>query len=336
MPHTVTGVDTLRIGVLGAAAITPAALLKPAREVDGVQVTAVAARDRSRAERFAAKHGIATVAGGYRELLDSGAVDAVYIPLPNGLHGRWTIAAVEAGKHVLCEKPFTANAAEAAQVAQVAARAGDRVVMEAFHYRYHPLAARILALLQDGAVGPIRHVEAHVCFPLPRFSDIRYNLPLAGGALMDAGCYAVHALRTFGPGRPEVTAARAATHGHAVDRAMTVDLRYPDGATGRAIGSLWSRRLLDVSLRIVGDRGTIRVLNFVAPQLYHRLSVRTGAKRFHERVPGRGSYTMQLEAFRAAVRDGSPVLTDAADAVPTMEIIDAAYRAAGLPVRQPT
>jgi predicted dehydrogenase len=331
--------SALRIGILGAAAIAPAALIRPARRLgtgpEGVRVTAIAARDRARAERFAARHGIDTVFGGYQELVESDAVDAVYIPLPNGLHGRWTLAAVAAGKHVLCEKPFTANAAEAATVASTVA-AGDRVVMEAFHYRYHPLANRILELIGDGAIGPVRHVEAHMCLPLPRFSDIRYSLPLAGGALMDAGCYAVHALRTFGPGEPTVTAARAKTHGVGIDRLMTIDLRYDDGATGRIRTALWSAHLLELSLRITGETGAIRVFNFVAPQVYHRLSVRSNGRRFHERVPGKASYTMQLQAFRDAVRDGAPVLTDAADAVRTMAVIDAAYERAGLPIRQPT
>jgi predicted dehydrogenase len=333
----VIGVNPLRIGVLGAARIAPSALIRPAREVDGVRVTAVAARDRARADKFATKHGIDTVFDDYQQLVESDTVDAIYNPLPNGLHGRWTLAAVAAGKHVLCEKPFTANAAEAKTVA---ASVGESVVMEAFHYRYHPLAARILELLDDGAIGPVRHIEAHLCLPLPRFSDIRYSLPLAGGALMDAGCYAVHALRTFGlsrqHGEPTVTAAAAKTHGEGIDRFMTVDVQYPGGATGRAIGSLWSARVLEVSLRITGETGAIRVLNFVAPQIYHRLSVRSRDKRFHERVPGKGSYTMQLLAFRDAVRDGTPVLTGAADAIHTMTLIDAAYEKAGLPIRQPT
>jgi predicted dehydrogenase len=333
----VIGVNPLRIGVLGAARIAPPALIRPARQVDGVQVTAIAARDRGRAEKFATKHGIDTVFDDYRQLVESDAIDAVYNPLPNGLHGRWTLAAIEAGKHVLCEKPFTANAAEARDIAaNTAANTAGRVVMEAFHYRYHPLAARILELLADGAIGPVRHVEAHLCLPLPRFSDIRYSLPLAGGALMDAGCYAIHALRTFGPGEPAVTAAHAKTHGEGIDRFMAVDVKYPDGATGRAIGSLWSARVLEVSLRITGETGAIRVLNFVAPQIYHRLSVRTKDRRFHERVPGKASYTMQLLAFRDAVRGGVPVLTGADDAIATMTVIDAAYEKAGLPIRQPT
>src|SRR5205814_2875807 len=141
----------------------------------------------------------------------------VYIPLPNGLHGRWTLAALAAGKHVLCEKPFTANAAEAAVVAEAAGSSG-LVVMEAFHYRYHPLARRMQEIVAGGELGELRHVEAHLCFPLPRFSNIRYDFGLAGGALMDAGCYTVNLVRMLGGGEPEVVSARALLHGTTVDR----------------------------------------------------------------------------------------------------------------------
>src|SRR2546430_12031586 len=126
----------MRIGILGAAAIEPAALVKPAREVPGVQVTAVAARDRARAQRFADRYGIGRVHDSYADLVAADDLDAVYIPLPNGLHGAWTLRALAAGKHVLCEKPFTANADEARVVAD-AVPASDRGGMEAFHYPDH-------------------------------------------------------------------------------------------------------------------------------------------------------------------------------------------------------
>src|SRR3954449_10479655 len=133
----------IRIGILGAARIAPPALVRPARAVAEVELNAVAARDPARAQAFASKHGVPRVLTSYQELLDDPDLDAVYNPLPNGLHAEWTLKALEAGKHVLCEKPFTANAAEAQTVAD-AARASGLVVMEAFHYRYHPLAARMV------------------------------------------------------------------------------------------------------------------------------------------------------------------------------------------------
>src|SRR5215467_13402600 len=148
--------ETLRIGTLGAARITPAALIKPARNSTEAEVVAVAARDRSRAQAFASKHGIPQVCDSYGALVNAPDIDAIYNPLPNGLHAEWTIAALEAGKHVLCEKPFTSNAKEAEEVAAVAERHSDRVLMEAFHYRYHPLAQRMRDVVDSGELGEIR------------------------------------------------------------------------------------------------------------------------------------------------------------------------------------
>jgi predicted dehydrogenase len=323
--------DRLRVGTLGAARITPAALIKPARQVPEVAVTAVAARDPARARRFAGRHGIATVHDSYQALIDDPDVDAVYNPLPNSLHAPWTLRAIAAGKHVLCEKPFTANEAEAAEVAAAAAPAG-LVVMEAFHYRYHPLARR-LQEIAAGELGELRHVEASVCFPLPRFSDIRYQFGLAGGATMDAGCYAINCVRLLGPGEPEVVSARAKLHGPDIDRAMAADFRFPGGASGRIRTSLWSGQLLRISARAVGERGEMRVLNYLAPQVFSLLTVRSGPSTRWERIRGEATYTYQLRAFAAAVLRGEPVITTPEDAVANMRQIDDVYRAAGLPLR---
>ena len=168
--------DAVRIGALGAARITPAALTKPAASLDDVEVVAVAARDRSRAQTFASKHGIATVHDSYDALLADAQVEAVYNPLPNGLHGRWTIAALAAGKHVLCEKPFTANAAEAEQVAVAAAAAPGLVCMEAFHYRYHPLVERLLDIIASGEIGDVRRVETRM-FATESDGGVRVGVP---------------------------------------------------------------------------------------------------------------------------------------------------------------
>src|ERR1700744_5281045 len=234
--------EHLRIGILGAARIAPPALIKPAKDNAEVVVAAVAARDRSRAAAFAAKHDIARVHDDYDKLVADPDIDAVYNPLPNGLHRRGTRAALAAGKHVRCEKPFTANAAEAREIAELAAKS-DRVVMEAFHYRYHPLALRIERIIASGELGKLERVEATVCFPLPKFSDIRYNYALAGGATMDAGCYAVHIVRTFGGATPEVVSAQAKLRDPQVDRAMTAELQFEGGHGGRVRCSMWSTRL---------------------------------------------------------------------------------------------
>lgn len=325
---------TLRIGVLGAARITPDALLKPAAANPEVVVSAVAARDIGRARAFAAKHGIGRVHDSYNALITDPEVDAIYNPLPNHLHGRWTRAALDAGKHVLCEKPFTANAEEARQVAAAAA-SSDRVVMEAFHYRYHPMTARIEEIIASGELGELRQVDTALSFPLPRFSDIRYHYALAGGALMDAGCYAVHMARTFGGATPEVVSAQAKLRDPHVDRAMTAQLRFPAGHTGTIRCSLWSSNLLQISARVVGEHGELRALNPLMPQYFHRLRVSSPKGKRVERFTHRASYAYQLDAFADAVLRSVPVRTTPEDAIENMTVIDAIYTAAGLPLREP-
>jgi predicted dehydrogenase len=325
---------SLRIGILGAARIAPAALVKPASASADVEVVAVAARSAERAQAFAARHGIPRAHSSYEALLADPDIDAVYNPLPNGLHGRWTRAALAAGKHVLCEKPFTANAAEAREIADLAT-ASDRVVMEAFHYRYHPLALRAEEIVASGELGELRRVEAAFCFPLPKFSDIRYDYGLAGGATMDAGCYAVHMARVFGGETPSVVSASAKLRDPRVDRAMTAELSYPSGHTGRIECSMWSSSLLKLSAKVTGSKGSLSIFNPLAPQAYHRFSVRVGGTRRTEKFPKRASYAYQLDAFAAAALRGEPVKTSAADAVETMTVIDEIYRAAGLPPRKP-
>ena len=240
-----------------------------------------------------------------------------------------------AGKHVLCEKPFTANAAEAREIAELAAKS-DRVVMEAFQYRYHPLTLRVEQIIASGELGKLERVDVALCFLLPKFSDIRYNYSLAGGATMDAGCYAVHMVRTFGGSTPEVVSAQAKLRDPQVDRAMTAELRFAGGHTGRVRCSMWSSDLLRASAKVVGDRGELRVLNPVVPHLFPRLSVRSADGNRVERFPRRASYAYQLDAFAAAVLRGEPVKTTPQDAIENMTVIDGIYRAAGLPVREPS
>ncbi|MFE5759549.1 Gfo/Idh/MocA family protein [Streptomyces massasporeus] len=333
-----TGREPLRIGVLGAARITERSLIDPARAT-GHRLVAVAARDRARAEAFAAGHGVERVASSYAELIADPEVDVVYNPLANGLHGPWNLAALAAGKHVLSEKPSASNAAEAAEVRQAAEKAGT-VFMEAFHYLFHPVTRRLHELLASGELGELRHVEATVAIAAPPDTDPRWSLPLAGGALMDLGCYSLHALRMLAPwagGAPRPAAARAGERVGApgVDEWLDADLEFPGGATGSARCHM-AHDGLDMSIRIVGSRGEATAPNFVLPQLDDRVVIRTPQGERTEHLGTRSSYTYQLEAFAARVRDGAPLPLDADDAVTTMELIDAAYHAAGFEPRPRT
>jgi len=325
----------VRIGILGASRFAPMILIKPARENDEVVVAAVADRDVSQARAFAAKHGIARVHESYDALIADPDLDAVYIVLPNSLHGRWTRAALAAGKHVLCEKPFMANAAEALEIAELAATS-DRVVMEAIQYRYHPLTLRVEQIIASGELGKLERVDVALCVLLPKHSNANvYDYSLAGGALMDAGVYAVDMLRTFGGSTPEVVSAQAKLSGPEVDRAITAEVRFTSWLTGRVRCALWSSDLFRASAKVVGDRGELRVLSPAAPHLFHRLSVRSADSKRVERFPSRSSFAYQLDAFAAAVLRGEPVKTTPEDAVENISVVDAIYRAAGLSLREP-
>lgn len=322
----------LRIGILGAARITPMALLRPARQVPDAVVSAVAARDPARARAFAATHRIERVHDSYADLIADPDLDAIYNPLPNSHHAEWTIRALEAGKHVLCEKPLASNAEAARQMAAAATRSGRRLV-EAFHWRFHPLAARMREVIDSGVLGRLRHVEATMCIPLPLPNDIRYRYDLAGGATMDVGCYTISVVRFLAGAEPEVRRAEARLARPDVDRWMTADLAFPDEVSGRITCSLFSTTLVKLQAIVRGERGEMRVFNPFAPHFYHRLRVRTADRTTSERVPGEATYTHQLRAFVAAVRHGTPTPTDPPHAIANMEVIDAVYARAGLPRR---
>jgi predicted dehydrogenase len=327
-------VSLLRIGTLGSSRICQPALIDPAVSVAEVTVTAVAARDESRAEAFALRHGIPVAYGSYQELLADPDIDAVYNPLPNSLHGPWTLRAIAAGKHVLCEKPLASNADEAAQVAQAAAAAG-LVVMEAMHYRYHPLITRLREVV--GELGPVRHLQAWTNFVITDPGDIRYDFGVGGGALMDGGCYALDCLRLLGAGaeqgEPTVTGAladpvAADPRGAVADRSTAVRLAFPGGATGWFESSFTRDGEFRADLHVICENGQAWLDNFIFP---HRGRLRAaGAVQADEEGGGDSTYVHQLRAFAAAIAGGAPVPTSAEHAVGTMRLIDDAYRAAGL------
>ncbi|MCP4227364.1 MAG: Gfo/Idh/MocA family oxidoreductase, partial [Actinomycetia bacterium] len=192
----------LRFGVLGAARIAPRALIDPVAKLSGVEVSRVAARDPQRAATFAADHDIAEVSATYAEVIAADDVDIVYNPLPMSLHAEWTIAALRAGKHVLCEKPFASNATEAADMVRVAEEEG-RILGEAFHYFYHPLFRRILDEVASGRIGDLVRLEAEFETPVAK-PNLRWDYATSGGSLMDLGCYPMHWVRQLAGEEPTV------------------------------------------------------------------------------------------------------------------------------------
>ncbi|MCD9198400.1 Gfo/Idh/MocA family protein [Aeromicrobium wangtongii] len=326
---------TLRIGVLGAARIAESALIAPAR-LAGHRVVAVGARDAGRARAFATRHGVERAYGSYDEVLADPEVDVVYNALVNSQHAPWNLRAVAAGKHVLSEKPFAANGAQARSVAD-AACGSDRIVMEAFHYAMHPMLRRIRAIVLSGELGDLRHVEATVMIPAPADDDPRWRLDLAGGAMMDLGCYGLHAFGQVAGwlgGSPLVRSARAGQRvGRAgVDEWVQAELELPAGATASLLAHMAGPEL-QMRLVLTGSRGQLEAPCFVLPQLDERLLVTVGSAERHEWVTGPTSYDWQLAALDAAVRGTAPPPLGLDDAVATMDLVDATYRAAGMQPR---
>jgi predicted dehydrogenase len=278
-----------RIGMLGAAPIGVSALIRPARRLPGIEAAGVAARDPERARRYAAKHRVPGIHRSYAALLDDPTIDAVYIALPNSLHAEWTIRALQAGKHVLCEKPLAANARQAEHMARAAA-AAQRVLVEGFHYRYHPLASRLKAILDSGEIGRIRHIETEFSVPLLQPRSIQFRYDLGGGATMDVGCYAINLLRFLAGAEPQVVQAQARLIRPQVDRLMAADFRFEDGRSGRMICSLLSARLLRASATVYGSAGDVLVNFPFLPHRFHRLTVHSRGTIRHERLAGESSY----------------------------------------------
>jgi predicted dehydrogenase len=265
----------------------------------------------------------------YSDLLADPEIDAIYNPLPNSLHAEWTIRALRAGKHVLCEKPFASNAREAREMANAASETG-KVLSEGFAYRYHPLTARIKEIMNGGELGRIKHIEARFCFLLPTPGNIRFRYELAGGALMDAGCYPVSLVRYLMGAEPIVIDAQAKLLKPEVDSRMEANLHFPQNVKARVVCDMLSPRLFDSFLHVQGEAGEISVINPYHPHWFHWLTVRTSKNPWRGRIRGDNVYTLQLRAFAGAIHSGVPLNTTAEDAVHTMRVIDAIYEKAGL------
>ncbi len=301
--------SALRLGVLGCAGIAEG-FVAGLRGSDAVRVDAVASRDGARAEAFAARHGIARAHAGYEALLADPGLDAVYNPLPNSLHAEWSERALRAGLHVLCEKPLTLDLAQALALFATARQCG-RVLLEAFPYRYQPQTLLMQRLVADGAIGEVRQVQAYFGFSLADGPNIRLDPALGGGALLDAGCYAVSLARLAVGRRPLAVLAQARWGSTGVDLGLTGSVHYEGGAVAQ-IGCAMDAALQRSAL-IVGTQGVIET-----DYQNHTHDERLGVLRLR-RSPGwqraleaqafeRGNgFRYEAEHFAALVRHGAPV-----------------------------
>lgn len=321
----------LRFGVLGAARIAPNALLNPVRKVDSATVTKIAARDISRAQAYAAEHGIDGVCASYDELIESDDVDVVYNPLPISLHHEWTIKALRAGKDVLCEKPFASNAEQAAEMVAVAKEEG-RVLGEAFHHRHHPMFQRIVDIIGAGVIGEVTRAEGYFNISIAQ-PDIRWDYATSGGSLMDLGCYSTIWVRHAVGEEPTVTEAAATVGPADIDGDIWAEFAFPGGATGRIESSMIHEGEGDIRLEVIGSKGSITAINPLAPQNPNLLTVRTEGGETSGEVIAGTTYEHMVRAFCDHVVHDAPYLTKGDDSINNMAAIDSIYLAAGLPKR---
>ncbi len=322
----------LRWGVLGAANIARKAVIPAIQASSNGVVVAIASRDHAKAQAVATELGIERIHHGYESLLADSQVDAIYNPLPNSLHARWTILAAEAGKAVLCEKPLARDAAEAQHMVDVCARL-DVPMMEAFMYRFHPQNVRVRSLLKSGAIGNVAQVRAGFGFRMSPLNpeNVRLQQDLAGGALMDVGCYAVNASRMVFDDEPLLAMAWRdydATFG--LDVALAGVLEFPHRHFASVDCSFTSG--YSGWYMVIGSDGTIEVPRAFTPRTDNTMIVMTGADnvRHEEPIAGVDQYRLMVEAFAAAVLAGAPVPCLPDDAVRNMRAIDALARAAAL------
>lgn len=292
------------IGLLGASTIAPVAVVGPASQRPDAEVAVVAARDVERAARFAQRWGIPRVAASYHDVVEDPAVDLVYVSTAAVDHAAWTIAALEAGKDVLCEKPAVTTLADAHAVAAVAERSG-RLVVEGFHDQWHPLAAWVRDVVTAADFGPVERLAGTVIGhrpPLP--GSVLHDAALGGGALRHSGCYAVHWMRLLTGEEPVVEAFRPTLGPFGADEESVLDLAFPSGAVGRVVSSFArDRTMADPPELVVESRShRLEVSGLIVPHAGHR-AVLDGVDRREEGRGPRTTYDHQLDAVLAARTD---------------------------------
>jgi predicted dehydrogenase len=321
------GVRRLRWGVLSTALIGRSKVIPGIQRAANCEVVAIASRDRSLAERVAAELAIPIAHGSYEALLADPNVDAVYIPLPNHLHATWSIAAVEAGKHVLCEKPLALTARDAQRMIEAADRAGVRL-MEAFMYRLHPSWVAVREIVASGRIGRLTAVQSWFSFYNDDPANIRNALASGGGALYDIGCYGVNLSRMLFDGEPTgVTGVVVRDPVSGVDVVTSGILAFGDGLASFACST---RAEDDQRVDIYGTTGRISIeIPFnIPPGLPTRIFVTAGGEPpvapdtetmlFEPADP----YTFEAAAFAAAVLEDRPVPVPPADAVGNLRVIE--------------
>ncbi len=307
-------------GVLGCANFARERAIPAMQLAEGVEIAGIASRSLDKARTFAAEFGIPKIYGSYEEMLADPDIEAVYNPLPNGLHAEWTIKALEAGKHVLCEKPFAATVAESEAVADSARRTG-KLVMEAFMWRFHPMHLRVCELIQENAIGKVRLVNSAFTFVLARGENVRLDPKMAGGGLMDVGVYCVSAARFLFGSEPHHVMCRAD-----IDPEYNVDmlacgmLEFENGYATFDTGFTVPFRC---EYEVVGETGRIIVPNAFLPTQQPLIIIERDGKRDRELFPAPNQWSLEFEHLSDCIANNSPLNYDAVDAVKQQKVMNA-------------
>jgi len=300
----------IRWGILGTAQINRR-LIPAIRAARRSELVAVASRDRARADTYAREWSIPRGIEGYQALLDDPSIDAVYIPLPNSDHVPWTLAAIAAGKHVLCEKPLVLDPADVDRIAAAAAAAGV-VVEEGFMYRHEPLTAKVTELVSSGAIGTVRAVVSGFTFALDTAANIRLDPALGGGSLWDVGSYPVTYAQLIEGGVPKMVFGTAHWHESGVDEEFMGMLRFSGGATANIYSGF--RAVYRTWLEVLGSDGGLTVPNPFRPGPLETLELERNGKVEHIEVVGSAElFVREVEGFEASVLDGTPPIVSLAE-----------------------
>ena len=329
----------IKIGILGAAKIAPKAIIHPAQKREDCQVLAVASRSLEKSKAYAKEHNIPLALDDYEALISHPEIDLIYNALPPNRHADLSIAALKAGKSVLCEKPFAMNAHEAdAMVA--AAEMSDGYLIEAFHYRFHPAVIEFLTLIHHGEIGAVQSMDGKFNVTISnKPGELRYIKALGGGALMDLGCYTLHLSRLVSRAEPVIGSAEAVLSDSGVDVAMSALMRF-GGIKATLTCDMRGETDREVVFTVVGEKGTATLDQYVHPYRQFTLTVETekGVQTFTEKDDeeryARSTYAYQLDHVVNVLAGKASALTGGADAVNNMRAIDAIYTAAGMAPRE--
>ncbi|MEL7109266.1 MAG: Gfo/Idh/MocA family oxidoreductase [Pseudomonadota bacterium] len=315
------------IGLLGAARITKKAIVDPVQVTSNCHLATIAARDLARAEAYAKDHGVGEAVATYEDVVSSPNVDLVYNPLPINLHAEWTIKALQAGKDVLCEKPFAMNFDEAKAMVDAATASGKRLI-EAFHYRYHPAFETCLAWLAADEIGELRELRAAFDVEIKdNGTEIRHRVETGGGAMMDLGCYPLHwALTVMGEAPQDVSASATLTP-TGVDETLQADLGFASGAEAHLTTSMAPGTPFRAEMMLIGSKGEIIFTNPLAPHSRGRLRTSMGREAEVSEIP---TYTWQLAAVLKALQLGTALPTEGDMILLQQKALDDVYTAAGL------